>query len=43
MNLHDELRKANFIKKVEKDFDIEVLEEFPVSDWPNYVIIGSKK
>ena len=43
MNMHDELRKANFIKKVEKDFDIEVLEEFPVSDWPNYVIIGSKK
>ena len=43
MNLHDELRKSNFIKKVEKDFDIEVLEEFPVSRWPNYVIIGNKK
>ena len=43
MNLHAEPRKSDFIKKVEKDFDVDVLDEFPVSEWPNYVIVGKKK
>ena len=43
MNLHDETRKKKCINKIEKDFDIEILDEFPVTDWPNYIIVGNKK
>lgn len=43
MNLDDKDRKSNFIKTIEKDFDIEIRDEVPKTRWDNYVILGVKK
>lgn len=42
-NLHEEQRKAAFLEKLGKDFNFVVEEEWPKTQWPNYVIIGTKK
>lgn len=43
MNLHDEGRKSMFLKKLSDDFDYKISDEYPKTDWPNYVIRGYKK
>ncbi len=43
MNLHDEKRKNRCINKIQEVFDVELLPEFPESEWPNYVVVGKKK
>lgn len=43
MNLHDEIRKANFLSIIEKDFNIKIFDEYPKTMWENYIIIGTKK
>ena len=43
MNLHDVLRKERFIKMVEEDFDIKMLDEFPKTHWPNYLMIAERR
>ena len=43
MNLHDVLRKERFIKLVEEDFDIKMLDEFPQTQWPNYLMIAERR
>jgi hypothetical protein len=43
MNLHDEVRKSNFLNKLSDDFDYTISEEFPKTHWPNYVIKGKNK
>lgn len=43
MNLHDEIRKKNFLDKISQDFKIMILDEYPKTHWPNYIIIGEKK
>jgi hypothetical protein len=42
MNLHDEQRKQAFIHRMTEDFDVEILPEYPVTHWPNYIIVGKK-
>ena len=43
MNMWDEVRKERFINKVEKDFNLEMLKEFPETpEWPNYLMIGKR-
>ncbi len=42
MNLHDEERKKKFIHHMNNDFDMEILPEYPVTHWPNYIIIGKQ-
>lgn len=42
MNLHDETRKQKFINTIKKDFNIIILDEYPKTIWPNYIIIGTK-
>jgi hypothetical protein len=42
MNLHDEVRKQNFIQMMNYDFNLEILPEYPVTHWPNYIIVGKK-
>jgi hypothetical protein len=43
MNLHDEERKQKFLDRISQDFNIEISDEFPKTQWPNYIIKGSKK
>lgn len=43
MNLHDENRKTKFIDRISEDFNIIILDEYPKTRWPNYIIIGTKK
>lgn len=43
MNLHDEARKTAFLNRVQQDFTITVLDEYPKTRWPNYIIVGTKK
>jgi hypothetical protein len=43
MNLHDEIRKETFLNKIKEDFVITILDEYPKTHWPNYIIIGNKK
>lgn len=43
MNLHDEARKQRFISRIKEDFNITILDEYPKTRWPNYIIIGTKK
>jgi hypothetical protein len=43
MNLHDESRKKKFLSKISQDFNINILDEYPKTMWPNYIIIGTKK
>jgi len=43
MNLHDIDRKNKFLERISSDFDIYLSDEYPVSEWPNYVIRGTKK
>jgi hypothetical protein len=43
MNLHEEERKAKFLKRVTSDFDCIIKDEFPKTHWPNYVILGTRK
>lgn len=43
MNLHDEVRKQTFLNKIKEDFNITILDEYPKTHWPNYIIIGNKK
>jgi hypothetical protein len=43
MNLHDELRKEKFLSRLSIDFDYSISDEFPKTEWPNYVIRGTKK
>lgn len=43
MNLHDEERKTMFLNRLSSDFNFQISEEFPLSEWPNYVIRGTKK
>ena len=42
MNLHDQTRKDRFIHKMNEDFNMEILPEYPETSWPNYIIIGKK-
>lgn len=43
MNLHNEIRKDRFINKIKEDFNIMIIDEYPKTNWPNYIIIGTKK
>ena len=43
MNLHEEDRKSRFLEKLSNDFDYKISDEYPKTDWPNYVIRGFKK
>ena len=43
MNLHDEDRKKRFLSRVSEDFDIKIVDEYPKTRWPKYIIIGNKK
>lgn len=43
MNLHDLVRKEKFLEVLSKDFDYEISDEFPKTEWDNYVIRGIKK
>jgi putative sugar O-methyltransferase len=43
MNLHEEDRKKRFLDKLKENFDFEIKDEFPKTQWPNYIIRGSRK
>ena len=43
MNLHEEDRKEKFLNRLGQDFNFELSEEFPKTQWPNYIVRGSKK
>jgi 6-pyruvoyl-tetrahydropterin synthase len=43
MNMHEEDRKSKFLNKVKEDFNITVMDEYPKTQWPNYIVIGNKK
>ena len=43
MNLHDEERKSRFLNMISVDFDIEVKNEYPKTEWDNYVIFGKNR
>lgn len=43
MNLHEEDRKNRFLDRLKSDFNFEIFDEFPKTQWPNYVIKGSIK
>lgn len=42
-NLHEEQRKLAFLQKLGNDFDYIVYDEWPITQWPNYVIVGTRK
>ena len=43
MNLHDQYRKQKFLTIISKDYDIVVRDEYPKTQWPNYIILGKIK
>lgn len=43
MNLHEETRKSRFLQTLGLDFHYEVCDEFPKTQWPNYVVKGTRK
>lgn len=43
MNLHEEDRKTKFLNLLSTDFDYTVKDEFPKTQWPNYVVFAKNK
>lgn len=43
MNLHDETRKQYWKTLLSNDFDLKEIDEFPKTQWPNYVWFGNRK
>jgi hypothetical protein len=43
MNLHDVERKNKFLNLISNHFDYKIMDEYPKTQWPNYVILARKK
>jgi putative sugar O-methyltransferase len=43
MNLHEETRKNRFLELMANDFEYCIRDEYPKTQWDNYVILGKNK